>query len=311
MLYINKKYSIVVFLGFFSCLIFSDGFIAGTLIKTPFGYTSIEQLSISDSVVCFDENNNLVERLVINVAHTHVPCYICIHIEDECIGIANKQQLYDVQQQKWIAVDHLKHNNFVLTHDFKPHYIKAIEWINEPIDVYCLSVAEHHNFFVSKADVCAHNFPPIVISFVWAFGSGIVEWLSAGIGIAGLGGLYYKLDKKNNNNVSFGSVSLSSTMMPDGPEDEDEKKKKRDEARENHEYLTNKEAREVAKKLRYREVKSHPCGNTRNRPVFTNGKNYISPDVDGHIGGAWKMFNRRGDLLYTMDIGLVDILKIY
>lgn len=25
------------------------------------------------------------------------------------------------------------------------------------------------------------------------------------------------------------------------------------------------------------------------QPVFTNGKNFISPDVDGHIGGVWKM----------------------
>lgn len=24
-------------------------------------------------------------------------------------------------------------------------------------------------------------------------------------------------------------------------------------------------------------------------PIFTNGKNFISPDLDGHNGGIWKM----------------------
>jgi hypothetical protein len=36
--------------------------------------------------------------------------------------------------------------------------------------------------------------------------------------------------------------------------------------------------------------------------VFTNGKNYITPDVDGHnVIDGWKMFNRRGTRIGTYD----------
>ena len=35
--------------------------------------------------------------------------------------------------------------------------------------------------------------------------------------------------------------------------------------------------------------------NSHGQPVFSNGKNYISPDVDGHnVSGGWKMFDRNG-----------------
>ncbi|MGH3294144.1 MAG: toxin C-terminal domain-containing protein [Trebonia sp.] len=36
--------------------------------------------------------------------------------------------------------------------------------------------------------------------------------------------------------------------------------------------------------------------------AFTNGKNYITPDVDGHnVTDGWKMFNRRGARIGTYD----------
>ena len=49
-------------------------------------------------------------------------------------------------------------------------------------------------------------------------------------------------------------------------------------------YITTKEATEVAKKLGYRKTKYISEG----RPVYTNGKNYITPDRTTHNGGFWK-----------------------
>ncbi|MGW3118504.1 RHS repeat-associated core domain-containing protein [Streptomyces sp. NPDC001107] len=44
--------------------------------------------------------------------------------------------------------------------------------------------------------------------------------------------------------------------------------------------------------------------------VFSNGKNYITPDVDGHnVTGGWKVFNRRGDRIGTYDADLNYIKK--
>lgn len=38
--------------------------------------------------------------------------------------------------------------------------------------------------------------------------------------------------------------------------------------------------------------------------VFSNGTNYITRDVDSHIGGVWKMFDRQGRRLGTYDANL-------
>ena len=40
-------------------------------------------------------------------------------------------------------------------------------------------------------------------------------------------------------------------------------------------------------------VKSH------GQPVFKNGSQYISPDIDVHSGGTWKMFDRVGNRVGT------------
>jgi hypothetical protein len=51
-----------------------------------------------------------------------------------------------------------------------------------------------------------------------------------------------------------------------------------------------------------------PNGNfpfdSHGQEVFFNGKNYISPDIDGHNVIGWKMFNRSGDRIGTYDMDL-------
>lgn len=45
--------------------------------------------------------------------------------------------------------------------------------------------------------------------------------------------------------------------------------------------------------------------NSHGQVVFSNGKNYITPDVDGHnVTDGWKMFNRRGQRIGTYDSDL-------
>lgn len=42
--------------------------------------------------------------------------------------------------------------------------------------------------------------------------------------------------------------------------------------------------------------------NSHGQDVYWNGKNYITPDVDGHnISDGWKVFDRRGNRLGTYD----------
>jgi len=43
--------------------------------------------------------------------------------------------------------------------------------------------------------------------------------------------------------------------------------------------------------------------------VFTNGKRYITPDVDGHKSKGWKVFDLRGRRVGTFDENLNRIGK--
>ena len=48
--------------------------------------------------------------------------------------------------------------------------------------------------------------------------------------------------------------------------------------------------------------------NSHGQPVYTDGKDYITPDVDGHnVGNGWKVFNRRGQRVGTYSWDLTRV----
>jgi hypothetical protein len=159
--------------------------------------------------------------------------------------------------------------------------------------------------------ICAHNVVPVIIGISVLFGGGL-ELVGITGGIGALGGyLGYQWHKKNKKEhcIELRSQFYGGGMMPQDPEDE--KKRKRDEARDEYESLNNQQAKKIAEDLGYRRVKDHPCGDTKNKHVFFNGKNYISGDADVHKGDIWKVFNRQGTKLYVMDSKLQEVIKMY
>ncbi len=49
---------------------------------------------------------------------------------------------------------------------------------------------------------------------------------------------------------------------------------------------------------------------THGQPAFFNGKNYITPDVDGHnTTNGWKMFTKSGERTGTWDTDLNNRIK--
>ncbi len=49
--------------------------------------------------------------------------------------------------------------------------------------------------------------------------------------------------------------------------------------------MTIKQATEAARKLGFNKIKETSHG----QPIFKKGNKYITPDVDSHNGGVWKM----------------------
>lgn len=91
------------------------------------------------------------------------------------------------------------------------------------------------------------------------------------------------------------------------PDDPEEKKKNRDRARKEYRRLTNKEARELADQLGYKEDKNSPF-ESHGELTFKKGNEWISPDNTGHNGGVWKMF-RGARRVGTFNADLTKIIK--
>ncbi|UNK22917.1 hemagglutinin repeat-containing protein [Yersinia intermedia] len=71
--------------------------------------------------------------------------------------------------------------------------------------------------------------------------------------------------------------------------------------------LKGKEAQEAAKNLGFdRRISPQKAPfNSHGQPVYFDGKNYITPDVDSHnVTNGWKMFDRKGERIGTYDSNL-------
>ncbi|MBK4717051.1 S-type pyocin domain-containing protein [Tenebrionibacter intestinalis] len=71
-----------------------------------------------------------------------------------------------------------------------------------------------------------------------------------------------------------------------------------------HSVLKGNVAEEAAKKLGYnrRVAPNKAPFNSHGQPAFFNGKDYITPDVDGHnVSEGWKKFSKKGVRLSTYD----------
>ena len=166
----------------------AEGFLAGTVVKIPDGYKKIEEIYIGDRIVCLDNEKNNIESYVTYVGKKSVEQYACLQFGDERIEVACDQLFFDEKNNVWVSALSLP-NSEVLRGD--------------KVDVYFLGVARYHNYFVTKNDMCVHNFlPPLVAVLSVAFGLGSVELTSIGLGLAGLGAFlgckWHKKAEKND-----------------------------------------------------------------------------------------------------------------
>lgn len=300
--YMNYLHSKYILYALFSLLSFiqcqAEGFSATTLVQTVSGYKQIQDLSIGEHVICHDTEKNYVKGTVSNIIKKSIPSYVRIHILDECICVANNQQFYDEKLSAWIIAGSLKNGDCLAGHAI------TIDFITETIDVYLITVAQYHHFFVSSANICTHNFiPVIVLSASVLFGGGL-EMAGVTCGIAGLGTyLSYQWHKKNKQKhaIILQPQFYNNGMIPEDPEDE--KKRKRDESREEYESLSNQQARNLAERMGFKLDKNPPF-NSYGKLVFRKGNTYISADRTGHKGGVWKVFRRGEGRLGTWNVDL-------
>jgi len=171
----HKKTLLILFLLFtWVPQLRTEGFLAGTLIKTVSGYVPIEQLIIGDIVVSYDHKNNCYTQYPITcVACSAADFCIKIQINDEYIYASPEQKFYVCNKRKWLAAHDLKVNDILMTVDGSEIGINAIKVINQQCTLHSLSVETNHTLCVSHNDIIAHNMVPIVAQITLTIGQAV------------------------------------------------------------------------------------------------------------------------------------------
>ena len=178
---------------YFSCCLFllsfvinAEGFIAGTPVKTPTGYGEIQDIKVGDSVLSCDSKNHCVEREVTQTFQKTANGYLEIRIGNSLIGVDENHLFYSPQTTNWILANDLTSLTTLMNTSYKTPQVKEIRYVLKKVILYNLSVAEHHNFYVSHDDILVHN----IIGIVFVIGPAltiIIPEIVATIGIAVIG----------------------------------------------------------------------------------------------------------------------------
>lgn len=139
----------------------ADGFIGGTIVKTPNGFEPIEQLAVGDIVISCNFAGDCVERAITAVSQKKVKDYAEIKIGNEKISVGLEQMFYAPENNRWISAMALEESDksiALMNSNYANLPVQNIKIVyNKPVTIFRLTVEENHNFYVSKADVLVHN----------------------------------------------------------------------------------------------------------------------------------------------------------
>lgn len=142
----------------------SEGFSAGTLIKTPTGYKPIENIQINDAVLCDDLNGGSAYGTVVGLQQELADAYAIIFFSNNrCLKIAHDQLLYVKDKQQWINVDNLIPGDALLNYSTERVTIEKILHVHENLKLYTVEVLPFHNFYASESELLAHNFAAALV----------------------------------------------------------------------------------------------------------------------------------------------------
>lgn len=163
----NKVIALLL-VSFLPLDMFSEGFVAGTLVKTPDGYKTIETFACKEHIACLDcAASRLVEGKVTRVHKRRAKTCIRLIAHDCSVEMAGEQRLYIPSLKKWARAQDIAHDNELLQTLKQDYALEALQEINEEKDVYTITVSPHHNFFVTKHHILAHNWLVLELAFLF------------------------------------------------------------------------------------------------------------------------------------------------
>lgn len=147
--------------------LYSHGFSAHTLVKTPAHWQSIMQIcgSLSDQdqhLTSWDpQSEQLGIRTVKSAGMSEASCFMQLSFDayGDDITCTPTQEFYLPRTKQWLPAYQLQIGDQLLGEDKTYKIIKDISFIKEPITVYAIEVAQTHTFFVGRHAILTHNIP--------------------------------------------------------------------------------------------------------------------------------------------------------
>ena len=145
-----------------------EGFVAGTLVRIPTGYTCIQDLYATDEVLVYTFDDNVASGAITTITSHEVDTIVRLEVEGDTFELAHDQLLFAPLQRKWLPASKIQEGMYLLGSPLRAVQVQSVRKIDQCTQVYALTLNEHHNYLVGKHGIVVHNFGPMVFGAVGA-----------------------------------------------------------------------------------------------------------------------------------------------
>lgn len=186
----NKIKFLFSLILFSTNLLFSEGFVAGTLVKTSLGYKPIEQLEENDEVIGYDLKQNCTSKKILKT-FSNISSEITTIIIDNntIIRTASDHKFYfPFGENDWVEAKDIKPGNILYRACSGYSLVKVVFHEKEKFPVYDISVEDHKNFCITENDILVHNWViaiPLlggIGAIITAIGRGLLNVIAEKVG---------------------------------------------------------------------------------------------------------------------------------
>lgn len=133
---------------FISGLLFPEGFIGSTLVKTQLGYEPIDRLEENNFITAysFKEKDAVPSRIKKVVKKNYSKCYKLIINGKEIIAAPDQKLFCPLRKGGWIKVQDIQQNDFIIRNLKDLVRVERITELKESNDFFCLTIDSNHNY---------------------------------------------------------------------------------------------------------------------------------------------------------------------